>query len=102
MVAEVGGLEEIAEVYRPPEWFSEVMPKRSPYFPQLGDELVYFRQGHELYVKQVTNLNIYPMDRKMQKSLPYVQDPDLPVRLMLLRCAGTDWRRLWSLMNVKN
>ena len=60
-------------------WLSEVVPQRSPYFPQVGDELVYFRQGHELYVKHVIKLKIYSMDKKMMKSLPYVQDPDLPV-----------------------
>lgn len=38
---------EIPEEYKPPEWLSEVIPKKAPYYPQMGDEVVYFRQGHE-------------------------------------------------------
>ena len=73
------GLEVIPEMYGPSKWFSQIEPKRSPYFPQLGDELVYFRQGHEMYVNEVTDSKIYSFDSKMKKSLPYMRNPDLPV-----------------------
>ncbi|CAG7723230.1 unnamed protein product [Allacma fusca] len=107
VVADVGGLDEIPEQFRPPDWLSEVMPKRSPYFPQLGDDLVYFRQGHELYVNQVENQSIYDVSKKMKKLLPYNQIPDLPPeisvrvvsikfeiappRLVVLTLERTDW-----------
>lgn len=43
-----GGLDQIPEPFRPSEWLSEVVPRRSPFFPQMGDEVVYFRQGAPL------------------------------------------------------
>lgn len=41
-----GGLDRIPESFRPSEWLSEVVPRRTPYFPQMGDEIIYFRQGY--------------------------------------------------------
>ena len=40
-----GGLDRIPENFRPSEWLSEVVPRRSPFYPQMGDEIIYFRQG---------------------------------------------------------
>jgi hypothetical protein len=77
---DIGGLEDIDENYRPSEWLSEVMPKKSPYFPQLGDDLVYFRQGHENYIDLVKKSNIYPLSKKYLKSLPWCTNSSLPVR----------------------
>ena len=39
---------DISEAYMPPPWLSDSIPRRSPYFPQLGDVLMYFR-----YVDQI-------------------------------------------------
>lgn len=50
---------EIPEFYRPPEWLSEVIPRKAPYYPQMGDEAVYFRQGHQRYVEAVRSKKIY-------------------------------------------
>lgn len=47
------------EIYRPSEWLSEVIPRKAPYYPQMGDEIVYFRQGHDLYLKTVREKNVY-------------------------------------------
>lgn len=48
-------------MYRPPEWLSEVIPRKAPYYPQMGDEAVYFRQGHKLYVEDVQRKNVYKL-----------------------------------------
>ena len=34
---------EIPDEYKPPEWLSEVIPKKAPYYPQMGDEVAYLR-----------------------------------------------------------
>lgn len=49
-------------MYRPPEWLSEVIPRKMPYYPQMGDEIVYFRQGHKLYLEAVHNKNVYKLN----------------------------------------
>lgn len=53
------------EIYRPPEWLTEVMPKRAPYFPQVHDELIYFKKGHGLYIEAVRNTKAYPLPNKI-------------------------------------
>lgn len=57
----IGANNEIPEVYRPPEWLSEVIPRKAPYYPQMGDEVVYFRQGHKLYLEAVQQKNVYEL-----------------------------------------
>ena len=54
--------------YRPPEWLTGTKPKKSPYVPQIGDEVVYFSQGHRLYVDAVKNTSAYEID---ETSLPW-------------------------------
>ncbi|CAH2219138.1 bromodomain and WD repeat-containing 1 [Pelobates cultripes] len=48
---------EISEC-RPPVWVTDTMPHRSPFVPQMGDEVIYFRQGHEAYINAVTRNNL--------------------------------------------
>jgi hypothetical protein len=36
-----------------PEWLAQTMPSKTPYFPQKGDEVVYFRKGHYAYLQEV-------------------------------------------------
>jgi hypothetical protein len=31
------------EAFAPSQWLSETLPKKAPYFPQIGDVLMYFR-----------------------------------------------------------
>ncbi|XP_066999443.2 bromodomain and WD repeat-containing protein 3 [Anabrus simplex] len=50
---------EVPELYRPPEWLSEVIPRKAPYYPQMGDEVMYFRQGHQLYLNAVRMKKVY-------------------------------------------
>lgn len=57
---------EIPDEYKPPEWLSEVIPKKAPYYPQMGDEVVYFRQGHERYFEHVKNKKLYALTGKFE------------------------------------
>lgn len=83
-----GAADEIPEEYRPPEWLTETFPKKAPYFPQMGDELIYFMQGHMLYVEAVMNRKLYTIDKR---SLPWMRTTNkLRVR-----------QKLWSLWNVQ-
>ena len=50
---------ELPESFRPPEWLTETKPKKTPYFPQIGDEVVYFRSGHQDYLNKVREKKIY-------------------------------------------
>ncbi|XP_036673426.3 bromodomain and WD repeat-containing protein 3 [Drosophila suzukii] len=52
---------EIPELYRPAEWLSEVIPRKAPYYPQMGDEVVYFRQGHAKYLDAVRLKKVYKL-----------------------------------------
>jgi len=52
-------LSEVPEAFRPTEWLSEVIPRKAPYYPQMGDEVMYFRQGHQLYLNAVRAKNMY-------------------------------------------
>lgn len=55
---------EIPELFKPPDWLSEVIPRKAPYYPQMGDEIVYFRQGHQLYIDAVRTKNVYEIGPK--------------------------------------
>ncbi|XP_076372727.1 bromodomain and WD repeat-containing protein 3-like isoform X2 [Tachypleus tridentatus] len=59
-------IKEVPEEYKPPEWLTDVIPHKTPYVPQVGDEVVYFRQGHELYIKAVKKGKIYDISLKNQ------------------------------------
>ncbi|XP_035213977.1 PH-interacting protein-like isoform X2 [Stegodyphus dumicola] len=56
----------LPERFRPPEWLTDVTPHKAPYVPQIGDEIVYFRQGHELYVQAVKRNRIYDIYMRSQ------------------------------------
>ncbi|XP_069680733.1 bromodomain and WD repeat-containing protein 3 isoform X4 [Periplaneta americana] len=57
----VTNLSEVPEAFRPTEWLSEVIPRKAPYYPQMGDEIVYFRQGHQLYLNAVRAKSLYEL-----------------------------------------
>ena len=54
-------IKELPEEFKFPEWLSESTPKRNPYFPQIGDRVVYFKKGHQDYMKSVRLGNLYDM-----------------------------------------
>lgn len=60
------------EQYRPCEWLSETRPRKSPYYPQMGDEIVYFMQGHQLYLNMVELKKLYEISTK---ELPWNKMP---------------------------
>ncbi|XP_043927396.1 bromodomain and WD repeat-containing protein 1 [Protopterus annectens] len=39
--------------WNPPDWITDTMPRKSPFVPQMGDEVAYFRQGHKAYIEAV-------------------------------------------------
>ncbi|CAF0748059.1 unnamed protein product [Brachionus calyciflorus] len=55
---------ETSSDYSPPDWLTSSRPRKTPYVPQIGDEIVYFRQGHELYLQAVRDKKIYEIDEK--------------------------------------
>lgn len=83
-----------------PEWLNMVAPRKFPYFPQLGDRAVYFRQGHQLYIDAVERNELYRVTTKMQP-LPELDAEEFvlvddvkftrhPYRLTCLKLAQTD------------
>ncbi|XP_029821926.2 PH-interacting protein [Ixodes scapularis] len=54
------------KVLRPPEWLMDVVPRKNPYFPQLGDDVVYFHQGHQMYVQAVKRCRTYRIKDRAQ------------------------------------
>uniref|UniRef100_A0A8C9V2Q1 Bromodomain and WD repeat domain containing 3 n=1 Tax=Scleropages formosus TaxID=113540 RepID=A0A8C9V2Q1_SCLFO len=54
------------EEWRPPPWIMDTTPRRSPFVPQMGDELIYFQQGHQAYVKAVRRVRAYNINLRKQ------------------------------------
>uniref|UniRef100_A0A4W5LUL4 Bromodomain and WD repeat domain containing 3 n=1 Tax=Hucho hucho TaxID=62062 RepID=A0A4W5LUL4_9TELE len=54
------------EEWLPPSWIMETIPRRSPFVPQMGDELMYFRQGHQAYVRAVRRAKAYSINPQKQ------------------------------------
>ncbi|KAM4696114.1 bromodomain and WD repeat-containing protein 3 [Rhinophrynus dorsalis] len=57
---------EPSEEWIPPQWVLATIPRRSPFVPQMGDEVIYFRQGHEAYVRAVRKAKIYSVNLQKQ------------------------------------
>ncbi|XP_041734494.2 bromodomain and WD repeat-containing protein 3 isoform X2 [Coregonus clupeaformis] len=57
---------EVSNEFRPSTWITDVIPRKSPFVPQMGDEVIYFRQGHEAYVEAVNRNNLYPINMEKQ------------------------------------
>uniref|UniRef100_A0A8C8SKR5 Pleckstrin homology domain interacting protein n=1 Tax=Pelusios castaneus TaxID=367368 RepID=A0A8C8SKR5_9SAUR len=47
-------------------WITDTLPRRCPFVPQMGDEVYYFRQGHEAYVVMAKKNKIYSINPKKQ------------------------------------
>ncbi|XP_028295175.1 PH-interacting protein isoform X2 [Gouania willdenowi] len=54
------------EEWLPASWITDTVPRRCPYIPQMGDEVYYFRQGHEAYVEMAKQKKIYSINPKKQ------------------------------------
>ncbi|XP_066495961.1 bromodomain and WD repeat-containing protein 3 isoform X2 [Tiliqua scincoides] len=57
---------EPTEEWFAPHWILDTIPRRSPFVPQMGDEIIYFRQGHEAYVRAVRKGKIYSVNMQKQ------------------------------------
>uniref|UniRef100_A0A663MRD5 Bromodomain and WD repeat domain containing 3 n=1 Tax=Athene cunicularia TaxID=194338 RepID=A0A663MRD5_ATHCN len=57
---------EPSEEWLAPQWILDTIPRRSPFVPQMGDEIIYFRQGHEAYVRAVRKAKIYTINMQKQ------------------------------------
>ncbi|XP_051965778.1 bromodomain and WD repeat-containing protein 3-like [Xyrauchen texanus] len=57
---------EISNEFRPSAWITDTIPRKSPFVPQMGDEVIYFRQGHEAYVDAVCRSSLYPINLDKQ------------------------------------
>ncbi|XP_072264657.1 PH-interacting protein isoform X3 [Pyxicephalus adspersus] len=54
------------EEWLPSVWITDTVPRRCPLVPQMGDEVYYFRQGHEAYVEMAKKNKIYRINAKKQ------------------------------------
>uniref|UniRef100_A0A669ES94 Bromodomain and WD repeat domain containing 3 n=1 Tax=Oreochromis niloticus TaxID=8128 RepID=A0A669ES94_ORENI len=57
---------ETKQEWLPPSWIMETVPRRSPFVPQMGDELIYFKQGHQAYVRAVRRAKAYSINPQKQ------------------------------------
>lgn len=83
---EGSNIDEIPPEFRPPEWLTETVPKKAPFFPQMGDEVMYFCQGHQLYVEAVINRKLYAVDKR---SLPWIRKHNLRVSFYYVTLGNT-------------
>ncbi len=51
------------------DWLTQTIPKKSPYFPQINDEVVYIPFGHKLYNEEVKRRRLY----KITKTNTYIK-----------------------------
>ncbi|XP_064196631.1 PH-interacting protein isoform X3 [Anguilla rostrata] len=54
------------EEWLPSAWITDTVPRRCPFIPQMGDEVYYFRQGHEAYVEMARKNKIFSINPKKQ------------------------------------
>nr|XP_012997051.1 PH-interacting protein [Cavia porcellus] len=65
-VGELTGNGLTLEEWLPSTWITDTLPRRCPFVPQMGDEVYYFRQGHEAYVEMARKNKIYSINPKKQ------------------------------------
>ncbi|KXS12161.1 YVTN repeat-like/Quino protein amine dehydrogenase [Gonapodya prolifera JEL478] len=70
------------EDFLPTDWIKAAVPSNSPYRPQVGDEVVYFKEGHQEFLQTVFDHDDSDMARHFprldSRSLPWMKDPRLP------------------------
>lgn len=71
------GNDELPPEFHPPEWLTGTIPRKAPYVPQMGDEVMYFRQGHGLYLQAVKKHDVYSINPN--KGQPWHKNPHLRV-----------------------
>ena len=73
----MSSIKHLREEFRPPEWLIGTIPRKAPYVPQIGDKVMYFRQGHEAYLRTVERRQIYDLGHSFH--LPWVKNANLRV-----------------------
>lgn len=71
---------ELPEAFRPSEWLAQVVPKKSPYSPQMGDEVVFFKEGYQKYLVAVREKKVYDVGPRCE---PY-EKFNLQVKFQLM------------------
>lgn len=59
--ADLANMEHLYE-FHPPIWITDTTLRKSPFVPQMGDEVIYFRQGHQAYIEAVRKSKIYELN----------------------------------------
>jgi hypothetical protein len=85
-----------------PDWMLSSEVRKFPYIAQIGDRVVYFRQGHDNYVSAVENSHLYVVSAKCRprneldaEEFAIVDDIKYtlhPYRLICVKLAQTDDR----------
>ncbi|XP_005104695.1 bromodomain and WD repeat-containing protein 3 [Aplysia californica] len=88
LAANIPPIKELDERMRPPEWITTVIPRKAPFVPQMGDEVIYFRQGHEQYLQAVVRKDVYPVD--LTRNQPWHKIPQLRAQ-ELVKIVGIKW-----------
>ncbi|KAJ3338810.1 signal transducing kinase of the PAK [Gonapodya sp. JEL0774] len=69
------------EDFLPSDWIKAAVPKHTPYRPQIGDQVVYLKEGHSDFLHTVferESLDISLLPRPDSRYLPWVKYPNLP------------------------
>lgn len=66
-------IKELPEEFLPPKWLSDVIPRKAPYYPQMGDLVMFFQRGYKLYLDAVRKKQVYKLSTK--DTLTSLQDP---------------------------
>ena len=93
-MAKESEITELREEFRPPEWLTDTVPRKAPYFPQMGDEVIYFHQGNMQYLKAVQQRRVYEVD--LEKGQPWHKIKHLRVlNLAVHSCSSKHQDRSW-------
>ena len=87
VIGNTANVGEVPEEFKPPDWLTETVPHKAPYYPQIGDEIMYFRQGHENYVRMCKHRKAYDINPK--KNQPW-HKTDLRVSIMFYHAFWLD------------
>jgi len=68
-------LKEVPPAFMPPKWLSEVVPRKAPYYPQMGDHVMFFQEGYRLYLEAVRKKQIYKPSTRDSFAKFGLQDP---------------------------
>lgn len=86
-----------------PSWLTETVPKPTPYFPQVGDILYYYMDGHTKYVEELQRLKIcshacrnvpYALSRKLDLEVGTCYVATFVMIGKMISCSQRSWSKL--------